>query len=289
VDGLFQDLKYAARKLSGAPAFALAAIATLAIGIGATTAIFSTVNATLLRPLAYPHSEDRIALHTRYVDGRLTTGLVAAVEIARLNRARGSIERAAASSSVPLDATLLRDGAPTVRATVHFVGEGFFDVFGVSTALRDFTHERQTRIPNAARGQPQGPPPVVVLSRHAWRDMFGGDPRIIGKTIRFAEITATAIGVTSQDLDAPHNADFWDNARFNPQDVGHGLNAIVRVRRRACRSGRFVRGPCIGSDRAVAGDGCRHPDRVDRDRHLRTPRRAYRSRSRPARRLNHDA
>src|SRR5499427_2793718 len=58
VEGLIQDLRYAARKLAGAPAFTLAAVSTLAIGIGATTAIFSTVNATLLRPLPFVHPEE---------------------------------------------------------------------------------------------------------------------------------------------------------------------------------------------------------------------------------------
>ena len=234
MDTFLQDLKYAVRKLWGAPAFTLAAVATLAIGVGATTAIFSTVNATLLRPLPYPRSDDLIALRTRYVDGRVTTGLVAAVEAARLNQAGGSIERAVGLSSTPLDATLLRESAPPIRATIHFVGEGFFAVFGVPMALgSDFTHDQQTPITNGpGPGQPQGPPPVVVLSHHAWSDLFGSDPRIVGKTIRFAEINATAIGVASQDLDAPHGADFWANARFNPQDVGHGLNAIVRVKPR---------------------------------------------------------
>src|SRR5262252_8707078 len=85
MDRFVQDLRYAIRKLSSAPAFTLAAVATLAIGIGATTAIFSTVNATLLRPLPYSHPEDLIALRTRYADGRVTTGLVAAAEVARLN------------------------------------------------------------------------------------------------------------------------------------------------------------------------------------------------------------
>ena len=232
MDTFLQDLKYAIRKLSAAPAFTLAAVATLAIGVGATTAIFSTVNATLLRPLPYPHADDLIALRTRYVDGRVTTGLVAAVEAARLNQAGGSIERAVGLSSAPLDATLLRENAPPMHATIHFVGEGFFEVFGVPMALgSDFTHDQQTPIANGpGPGQPQGPPPVVVLSHHAWSDLFGSDPQIVGKTIRFAEINATAIGVASQDLDAPHGADFWANARFNPQDVGHGLNAILRVK-----------------------------------------------------------
>ena len=234
MDVLLQDLRYAVRKLLAAPAFTVAAVVTLAIGIGATTAIFSTVNATLLRPLPYPQSENLIALRTRYTDGRVTTGLVAAVEVARLSDAKGSIERAVGMSSVPLDVTLLRDNAPPLRAAVHFVGDGFFGVFGLPMTLGSaFTHEQQTPItqgPNPRLGG--GPPPVVVLSHHAWRDWFGGDPHIVGKTMRFAELNATAIGVAARDLDVPHGADFWANARFNPQDVGHGLAAVVRVKPR---------------------------------------------------------
>src|SRR5204862_4590717 len=96
MDRFSQDLRYAIRKLSAAPAFTLAAVATLAIGIGATTAIFSTVNATLLRPLPYDRPDELIALRTRYADGRVTTGLVAAAEIARIMQSPGSVVRGAA-------------------------------------------------------------------------------------------------------------------------------------------------------------------------------------------------
>jgi putative ABC transport system permease protein len=230
VDVVLHDLRYAARKLLGAPTFTLAAVATLAIGIGATTAIFSTVNATLLRPLPYVHPEDLIALRTRYTDGRLTTGLVAAVEVSRLNEAKGSIERVVGMSSSPFDTTLLRENAPPLHANVHFVGDGFFELFGLPMTLgAGFTHEQQTPITNPGP-QNQGPPPVVVLSYHAWRDWFGSDPQIVGKTIRFTEIAVTAIGVASRDLAVPADADFWANARFNPQDVGHGLAAVLRVK-----------------------------------------------------------
>src|SRR5712675_1608131 len=99
--GVLRDLQYAVRKLSGAPAFTLAAVATLAIGIGATTAIFSTVNATLLRPLPFAHPEELIALRTRFADGRVTTGLIAAAEIARLKQSPGSIVASAAFSAAP--------------------------------------------------------------------------------------------------------------------------------------------------------------------------------------------
>ena len=165
MDNLLQDLRYAARKLLGAPAFTLAAVATLAIGIGATTAIFSTVNATLLRPLPYPQSENLIALRTRFVDGRVTTGLMAAVEITRLNEAGGSIERAVGMSSAPLDTTLLRENAPPVHADVHFVGDGFFDLFGLPMTLGSaFTHDQHMPVngPNLLQGQ--GPPPAGIRS-----------------------------------------------------------------------------------------------------------------------------
>ncbi len=226
MDQLAQDLRYAVRKLSAAPAFTLAAVATLAIGIGATTAIFSTVNATLLRPLPFDRSEDLIALRTRYSDGRLTTGLCAAVELTRLNQAGGSIERAMGFGSSPFDVTLLRDNAQPVRARVSFVGEGFFEVFGLPMTLGSaFTHEQQAPVD---RGP--GPPPIVILTHRVWRDLFGSDPQIVGKSVRFAGFTTTVAGVGPRDLDVPSGADFWANARLNPQDVGHGLNAILRVK-----------------------------------------------------------
>ena len=225
MEQILQDLRYAVRKLIGAPVFTLAAVATLAIGIGATTAIFSTVNATLLRPLPYPQPDRLIAIRTKYSDGRVTTGLVAPAEVARLSGAHGSIQRVVAASSAPFDATLLRDGAPPVHAGVHFVGEGFFELFGLPMTLgTSFTHEQQVPI-----NGPNGPPPVVVLTRRVWTTMFGSDPAIVGKTIRFAEINSTVIGVGPRDLDFPQGVDFWANARFDPTDVGHGQIAVLRL------------------------------------------------------------
>ena len=91
-----QDVRYAVRSLIKAPAFPLAAIATLALGIGATTAIFSTLNAVLLKPLPYPNAEDLYSLRTTLTDGRVTTGLLSGGEIFRLNDPNLSIARAAA-------------------------------------------------------------------------------------------------------------------------------------------------------------------------------------------------
>ena len=96
METFLQDLKFALRNLRRTPAFPLAAIATLALGIGATTAIFSTVNAALLRPLPYPDPGDLYSLRTTLTDGRVTTGLVAPSELVRLNAPELSIAPAAA-------------------------------------------------------------------------------------------------------------------------------------------------------------------------------------------------
>src|SRR5216117_1677025 len=105
MDTLIQDLRFALRSFRRAPAFPLAAIATLALGIGATTAIFSTLNAVLLRPLPYPRSEDLYGIRTALTDGRVTTGLLSNGEISRLNDPNLSIARAAGLQT--FDLTLL--------------------------------------------------------------------------------------------------------------------------------------------------------------------------------------
>src|SRR3989442_15619199 len=92
---LLRELRFTAWTLRRTPAFTGAAIVTLALGIGATTAIFSTVNAALLRPLPFPGWQDLRSVRTRFIDGSLTSGLLAPVELARLNdpvlRAAGTL------------------------------------------------------------------------------------------------------------------------------------------------------------------------------------------------------
>ena len=101
------DLRFCLRSFRRQPGFAAAAVATLAIGIGAITAIFSTVNAALLRPLPFPHAGDLFAVYTPATDGRFTLGSVSGVEIARLNTPAVSIVRASGAGRI--DTTLLRD------------------------------------------------------------------------------------------------------------------------------------------------------------------------------------
>ena len=109
-----QDIRVTLRAFRRSPGFPLTAIATLALGIGATTAIFSAMSAVLLKPLPYPDPQDLYSLRTALTDGRVTTGLLSGGEIYRLNDPNLSIERAAGFQ--PGDLTLLAaDDTPVSR------------------------------------------------------------------------------------------------------------------------------------------------------------------------------
>ena len=216
---LLQDLRFALRNLRRTPAFPLAAIATLAIGIGATTAIFSTVNAALLKPLPYPAPHDLYSVRTFLTDGRVTTGLVSSLELSRLNDPSLSIARAVGLQSN--DVTLLRtDGAP-LKTRAYAVTPGFFDLFGLPMTFGGTSD--QPPPPNA-------PPLGVVISTRIWRDMFGSDPAVVGKPIRFAEINTNVAGVAPRDFDTPHGADFWFTVSVDPQQVAHVFEVYMRVK-----------------------------------------------------------
>ena len=219
METFLQDLRFALRNLRRTPAFPLAAIATLALGVGATTAIFSTVNAALLRPLPYPAASDLYSLRTALTDGRVTTGLVAPSEIVRLNDPALSIARAA--GLLPQEATFLDKDSTPRRTRVYAVTEGFFELFGLPMTIGPgFTPEQLV----------ENGPPVAVISHRIWRDQFGSDPAIVGKPIRFAEITTTVAAVAHEEFDTPHNADFWFYIRADPQGVNHGFEGYVRLK-----------------------------------------------------------
>jgi putative ABC transport system permease protein len=226
VDALWLDVRYACRQLRASPAFTLAAVLTLAIGIGTTTALFSLISAALLRPLPYRDAGDLIDLHTRITSGRLTNGLVSGIELSRLNDPSLAVERAAGVSGQPLDGTLVRDDGTPVHVVINGVTEGFFDLLGLPMARgRAFTHEEHL---------PGGPsaPIAIVLSYRAWRTMFGGDPKIVGQTIRIAEapVTTTVVGVAAPGVDLPAGTDFWFNSRFDPQSPAHGFVGLLRMK-----------------------------------------------------------
>jgi putative ABC transport system permease protein len=233
---LLQDLRFSLRSLRRAPAFPLAAIATLALGIGATTAIFTTLNAVLLKPLPYPNPGDLYSIRTALTDGRVTTGLVAATEIFPLNDPNLSIQRAAALQG--FDFTLLHaDGRPE-HVKAYAVSKGFFELFGLPMTRGGFTDDQFapfTPPPPPAPGAPpvqQGPPPPpgFVISHRVWQSLYNRDEQIVGKPIRFAEIPGTIVGVAHPDFDTPRAADFWFANRLAANDVNHGMEGFMRLK-----------------------------------------------------------
>src|SRR5947207_1678297 len=209
METFLQDVRVTLRAFRRSPGFPLTAIATLALGIGATTAIFTTLSAVLLKPLPYPNAHDLYSLRTALTDGRVTTGLLSGGEIYRLNDPKLSIERAAAFQS--FDLTLLAaDGTPS-HVEVYAVTDGFFELFGLPMSMGGFSHNDFTPLPPPAPNAPPqpGPPPAVVISTRLWKQFFNGDPAVVGKPIHFAEFSSTVSGVAPRDFDIPHAADIW--------------------------------------------------------------------------------
>jgi len=230
METVLQDVRVTLRAFRRSPGFPLTAIATLALGIGATTAIFTALSAVLLKPLPYPNPDDLYSLRTALTDGRITTGLLSGGEIYRLNDPSLSIERAAGFQSG--DLTLLAADDTPSHVTVYGVTDGFFELFGLPMTMGGFSSTDFTPFQPPAPNAPpqQGPLPAVVISTRLWKTLYNGDPAVIGKPIRFAEFNSTISGVAPRDFDMPHGADIWIAQRTPSNDVNHGQQGFVRLR-----------------------------------------------------------
>jgi putative ABC transport system permease protein len=236
MDTLLQDIRFALRSYLRAPAFPVAAIVTLALGIGATTAIFSTLNAVLLKPLPYPQPENLYNIRTTLTDGRVTTGMLSNGELSRLNGTTSTIVRAAGMQQA--DLTLLhQDGTPQL-VKIYGVTEGFFELFGLPMTLGGFTPQHFVAPPPPPRQAPGAPapagpppaPPVVVISHRVWQELYQSDPAIVGKPIRFAEIATTIAGVAPRGFDTPHGGDFWFSQQLDKDDINHFFDGFMRLK-----------------------------------------------------------
>ena len=230
METLLQDVRVTLRTFRRSPGFPLTAITTLALGIGATTAIFTTLSAVLLKPLPYPNARDLYGLRTAMTNGRITTGFLSNGEIYRLNDPKLSIERAAGLQS--FDLTLLAaDGTPS-HVKAYAVTEGFFELFGLPMTMGRFSHNDFAPLPPPQPNAPPqpGPPPAVVISPRMWKEFFKGDPAVVGKPIHFAEFNSIVSGVAPRDFDMPHGADIWVADQTPSMDIGHGEEGFMRLR-----------------------------------------------------------
>ena len=195
MDTLRQDLLYAFRRLRQSPAFSLVAIATLALGIGANSAIFSVVNAVLLKPLPFDEP-DRLVRVAQTWEGR-TTGIYSPQNFLDVQASARDFESLAAIDGGGV--TLTGRGAP-VRLEGADVSASFFDVLRVRPALgRAFVDGENDPDRNK----------VVVLSDRLWRERFGADPAIVGRTVQLNRETYQVVGVAPAGFAYPEDAELW--------------------------------------------------------------------------------
>ena len=177
---LFMDLKFALRSLSKRPAFAAIVLFTLALGIGAATAIFSIAEGILFRPLPFSDSDRLVAANEMDGEDRMSFAWPNFVDVR--DRAR-SFESIACHQANALN--IVGDG-PARRVNARLVCASFFDVLRVPMqAGRTFTPDEDK----------PGASPVAIVSDRFWREDLGGDPSVIGRTLRTTEMTFTIVGV----------------------------------------------------------------------------------------------
>jgi putative ABC transport system permease protein len=189
------DLRAAVRALRRSPGFVLAAAVALAVGIGATTAIFSVVDALLLRPMPYARG-DALAVVWADVPQDRTLEMPPSYPDfvdwrAALVRPGGPLTGLAFARSHD---QLLRGPESAVQVNTALVSDGFFGVLGGRPLLG------RTLRPDDER---PGAPRVVVLTYRLWREQFGGDPGIVGRPVSFAEGAATVVGVMPAGYEYP--------------------------------------------------------------------------------------
>ena len=209
-------LRQVLRSLAKAPGFTAVTVATLALGIGANAAVFSVVDAVLLRPLPYPES-DRIVLLSgagqAFVRFGGAKGLDVVPEQLRESRAFASIG-IAESGGLNLGAE------PPVRVRAARVTPDFFRVLGVEPILgRAFTAEDVEETHRLA-----------VLGHGLWQSRFGADPAIIGRTILLNDVSVLVMGVMPPRVEFPERSEVWVPARGNWQLEGAAARPIVVAR-----------------------------------------------------------
>jgi putative ABC transport system permease protein len=219
VETFWRDLRYALRLLRKNPGFTVAALASLALGIGANTAIFSVVHAVLLRALPYPQASQLVHVGAKDSANRPPQLAISEYQFAK--------DHAAAFSSIAgvrgVSNPILTTGERQESIGVITVIAGFFRTLGVNFALgRDF---------NAAETQPNGPQ-AIILSDGLWRRSFGADPQVLGRVVRLGDASYTVTGVSPRGFWFTQAADAFAPLRPSGSlgDKGFNTEVIARLK-----------------------------------------------------------
>ena len=220
LDVLRDDVRFAVRQLTRSPGFTSVAVLTLALGIGANSAIFALADATLLRPLPYADADRLVMLHerTRTVD-RGTVAPFEAADWVELNRTFEAMAAFNNSRRALIDS----DGSGE-QIPMQTVGVRFFDVFRVRPIVG------RTFLPSDDRSNPD----ALVVSEHLWRSRFGSTPDIVGRRIRIDSETFTVIGVVPDSFQVLSPSSAWNVLATafarSPGGVAHFLRVVGRLK-----------------------------------------------------------
>src|SRR5579863_4476917 len=217
---LYQDLRYALRTLGRAPGFTAIAILTLALGIGANTAIFSLVHAVILKPLPFRDASRLIAVWDTYLPQFPKVG-VSPPELAAWQQQTDLFKQTAWYRYVPQNLALTSPAAEALEVHATFASASLFEMLGVAPAW----------------GRPYSgqDPNAILLSDSLWHSRFAGDLSIVGKSIRLNDREFTVAGVMPPDFRFPDWADLWlpqgplqGDELTNP--VRHALGFVGRLK-----------------------------------------------------------
>jgi putative ABC transport system permease protein len=223
---LIQDLRFALRQMAKRPGFAVVVILTMALGIGANAAIFSVLDAVLLRPLPYDRPEGLVKLWTRFTGIGMPNdqNWVSAPEFRDFQQLNHSFSDLAAigSGSVNLGVK----GSPQ-RVVGASVSTGLFPMLGAQPMLgRNFLSEE---------GQP-GRDHEVILSYGLWQRVFNGNRNIVGTTVDIDGVPMSVVGVMPTGFGYPDQAEIWGPLAFSPNDLSensrgnHGFEVLGRLK-----------------------------------------------------------
>jgi putative ABC transport system permease protein len=190
-------LRLAFRQLSKNPAFSAVAILTLALGIGANTAIFSIVNAVLLRPLPYPDADRIMVLNESSGTGQDYS--VALPDYFDWQKDNTVFEHLAATHKESRNLSGI-PGRDPERISCASVTRNFFNIIGLPPEIGRTFSEDEDKV---------GAPPVVIISDRLWRRVFNADPSVLGRSITLHDSSYTVIGVMPSQVTSPQDSDVW--------------------------------------------------------------------------------
>jgi putative ABC transport system permease protein len=222
MDSLWKDVRFATRVLWKSPGFSVVALLALVLGIGANTAIFSVVNAVLLRPMPFVDPGRLVSVRESSPQSE-KYNVANPQNVGDWQKRNHSFEKIAAYIPFELTMSLTGGGTPE-EVPGNYVTREFFPLLGVHPALgRNFLPEEE--LPNT--------PDAALLSDGFWRRRFGADPNIVGKKLMIRGAPAIVIGVLPANFRFPDvKADIWELATLHPERkrTGRYLAPIARLR-----------------------------------------------------------